>query len=81
MIHFVDQFHVPGQQLLNKAHRPFLEGLRQHCVVSVRESVVHNVPCVTIGKLFFVNEDSKQFDRRDSRVGVVELDLILLCEL
>ena len=58
----IDQFHVSWEEMLNESHRPFLKSFWKHGMVSVGESLGHDAPCLLIGHLLLVDQDSQQLD-------------------
>ncbi len=81
VIDLVDELHVSREQLGDQTDGPFLKGLWEHSVVGVCECVVDDVPGIAIGELLLINQNSQELDRRDSRMGIVELHLVLFSEL
>ena len=59
MVDQVDEVKVPWEQLANEVDRPLLKGLWQHCVVSVRESVVDDLPRFIEVQLLLVDQNSE----------------------
>lgn len=50
-------------------------------MVGVGEGVVHNIPGLLVRELLVINEDPEQLDGTDSRVSIVELNLVELSEM
>ncbi len=73
--------HVPGEHPAEKAHRPFLQGLRQDGVVGVAEGLHGDLPRLIPSQTFPVHQETHQLQDGDRGVGVVELHRHLIGEI
>ena len=74
MINFVDDFQMPGQQVLEEADWPFFQCFRKKGVAGIGECLLSDVPGLIPGEMTLINEDSHQFRDGDNRMGIIELD-------
>lgn len=77
----VDQLQMTGKQLLKQTHRPLFKSFGQDSMVSVGKGVINYLPCFIVGHFLFINQNSKQLNRSDCWMGIIQLDLMFLSEL
>lgn len=77
----IDQVHVSREQALNKRDSPSLKSLGKNGVIGVSEGVIDDFPSLLVGLLLFIDQNAQQLNRSDTRVRVIELDLILSSKL
>lgn len=70
----INEFQMSGQQSLQEFDAPFLKSFRQNCVISVRKSVINDVPGSFLIQMFLIDHDSQQFDNTESWMGIIELN-------
>ena len=70
-----------GQQRLKQLLGPALQRLRQHRVVGVGHGAGGNVPRLVPGKARIVHQNTHQLRDHQRRMGVVDLDDVLLVEV
>ncbi|CDC68560.1 uncharacterized protein BN503_01437 [Oscillibacter sp. CAG:155] len=71
----------PGQEVLKEVLRPALQRLRQHRVVGVGHRLGGDVPRLIPIHAGIIDEDPHQLRDHQSRMGVVDLDDVLLVEV
>ncbi len=76
MIDEIYEIHMSGEQVLYHVDTPLLESFRQHCVISVREGVRDDVPCLIISESLNVEQLSEELNGGDDGVSVVHLNLV-----
>ncbi len=79
-IDLVDDLQQPGQQAFEELHRPAFQRLRQQGVVGVGHGAPGDLPGLVPLQVLLVHEDAHQFGHRDRRVGIVELEDVVLGE-
>ena len=67
--------------MLNKRNRPLLESFWQHSVVGVAECLCDNIPSSVPFKTFQIDQDALELNNGQRRVGIVQLDSNLICEV
>mmetsp|Transcript_3078 Transcript_3078/g.14491 ORF Transcript_3078/g.14491 Transcript_3078/m.14491 type:complete len:324 (+) Transcript_3078:171-1142(+) len=80
-VDFVDDLHVPREQLLDEVHGPPLQSLREDGVVRVREHLCCGCPGGTPTHMLLVHENPHQLCDSDSWVSIIQLDCNLSVQL
>jgi hypothetical protein len=55
VVYQVDKLKMAGKELLQQLDTPLLESLRQDGMVSIRESIVDDLPCSFLVEMLFIN--------------------------
>ena len=76
-----DDLEDAGEDLLEDGRLPRLQGLGEDRVVRVREGFLDDLPGVLPAQAVFVQEQAHEFGNGEDRVGVVELDDVVLAEI
>jgi hypothetical protein len=80
-VDLVNDLQLPRKKNFEPCRRPFLQGLRQKCVVGVRQRFPGQIPGCVPPEVRIVQQDAHQFSDRHRRMRVIELDGDLLGQL
>jgi len=80
VVDFTNNFHHSRQQLLHQAHRPALERLGQQGVIGIGHAATGDFPRGIPFEGVDVHQQAHQFGNRDARVGIVQLEAVLVGE-
>jgi len=69
------------QKILNKITWPFLKGLWKDSMISIRKSIINNIPCLFKRQFLFIHQDSQKLNCGNSWMRIVQLNLIKICKL
>lgn len=59
MIYKIEEFQMSRKEFTDKIYAPFLQGLRQDCMVCIRKSIINNLPGFLMLESLLINQNPK----------------------